>query len=175
MTNEPHSTLGTTRLERTYDAPPDRIWELWTTPAGIERWWAPDGFTTEVKALDLRPGGELIYEMTATAPEQVEFMQQHGMPLTTESRKRFTEVASPARLAYVSLVDFVPDREPYEHLTVVDIEPNETGSRVAMTIEPMHDAEWTTRLVAGRENELDNLARVAGSGTSSRPWPGGSA
>jgi hypothetical protein len=29
-----------------------------------------------------------------------------------------------------------------------------------MTIEPMHDAEWTQRLVMGRENELDNLAKV---------------
>jgi len=161
MTNEPQPTVGTRRLERTYDAPPERIWELWTTPAGIERWWAPDGFTTRVRVLDLRPDGELVYEMTATAPEQVAFMEQHGMPLTTESRKRFTEVTPPTRLAYVSLVDFVPDHEPYEHLTVVDIEPDGSGSRVTMTIEPMHDAEWTGRLVAGRENELENLARVA--------------
>jgi hypothetical protein len=29
-----------------------------------------------------------------------------------------------------------------------------------MTMEPMHDDEWTARLVAGRENELANLARV---------------
>ena len=34
-----------------------------------------------------------------------------------------------------------------------------------MTIEPMHDEEWTNRLVAGRENELDNLARASGTGT----------
>ena len=161
MTNEPQPTLGTRRLERTYDVPPERIWELWTTPAGIERWWAPDGFTTQVRVLDLRPGGELIYEMTATAPEQVAFMEQHGMPLTTESRKRFTEVTPPTRLAYVSFVDFVPDHEPYEHLTVVDIDPDGQGSRVTMTIGPMHDAEWTGRLVAGRENELENLARAA--------------
>jgi hypothetical protein len=29
-----------------------------------------------------------------------------------------------------------------------------------MTMEPLHDDEWTQRLVAGRENELDNLAQV---------------
>jgi hypothetical protein len=29
-----------------------------------------------------------------------------------------------------------------------------------MTVEPLHDAVWTERLVAGRENELDNLAAV---------------
>lgn len=158
MTNSPLSSTDATRLERTYAAPPATIWELWTTAAGIESWWAPDGFRTEVKQLDLRPGGELVYEMTAVAPEQREFMSSAGLPLTTESRKTFTEVARPRRLAYQSLVDFVPDHEPYEHLTVVDIQPDGEGARVTMTVDPMHDEEWTARLLSGRNNELDNLA-----------------
>jgi uncharacterized protein YndB with AHSA1/START domain len=148
------------RLERTYDAPPETIWDLWTTAAGIESWWAPDGYVTEVSELDLRPGGELVYAMTATAPEQVEFMKSAGMPLTTVSRKRFTELTPPTRLAYVSIIDFVPGEEPYEHLTVVDIQPDGDGSRVVMSIDPMHDDVWTERIVAGRGNELDNLAAV---------------
>lgn len=149
------------RLERDYDAPAQRIWDLWTTPAGISRWWAPDGFATEVSTLDLRPGGDLVYTMTATAPEQVAFMKQAGMPLSTQSRKTFTEVVEPTRLAYRSLIDFVPDHEPYEHLTVVDLTETDDGrTHVVMTMEPLHDAEWTGRLVAGRGNELDNLTAV---------------
>jgi hypothetical protein len=65
-------------------------------------------------------GGELLYAMTATGPEQIEFMQNAGMPLTTQSRKTFTEVIAGRRLAYNSLVDFAPGVEPYEHLTVVE-------------------------------------------------------
>ena len=149
-----------TRLERTYAAAPETIWELWTTPEGIASWWAPDGFETEVRTLDLQPDGELIYAMTATAPEQVEFMRNAGMPLTTESRKTFTEVEAPRRLAYRSLVDFVPDHEPYEHLTVVELAPADGGTHVTMTVEPLHDATWTERLLAGRQNELANLERV---------------
>ena len=148
------------RLERAYDASPATIWELWTTREGIESWWSPDGFITEVRQLDLRPGGQLIHAMTATAPEQVEFMKNAGMPLTTESRKTFTEVDEPTRLAYNSLIDFVPDKEPYEHLTVIDLEPIDNRTRVVMTIEPLHDETWTQRLLAGRTNELDNLAAV---------------
>jgi len=146
------------RLERTYPASADEVWRLWTTPSGIESWWAPDGYEVEVRELDLEPGGELIYAMTATAPEQIEFMRGAGMPLTTESRKTFTEIDAPRRLAYHSLIDFVPDHEPYEHLTTVDIEPTEDGVHVTMAIEPLHHQVWTERLVAGRNNELDNLA-----------------
>ena len=62
------------------------------------------------------------------------------------------------------LADFVPDHEPYEHLTLVDIEPSGDRTKVTMTVDPMHDVEWTGRLVAGRNNELDNLAKVLESG-----------
>jgi uncharacterized protein YndB with AHSA1/START domain len=149
-----------TTIERTYDATPEEVWELWTTASGIEAWSPPEGFSAEVTTLDVRPGGELAYTFTATEPGTIEFMQQAGMPLTVESRKTFTEVEPPRRIAYRSLVDFVPGVPPYEQLTIVEIEPDDGGSRVTMQMEPMHDDEWTQRLVAGRTSELDNLAKV---------------
>src|SRR6478752_6806360 len=151
-------------IERIIPAPVDTVWRLWTTPEGIGRWWAPDGFRTDVSALDLRPGGELVYTMTATAPEHVAFMEQNGMPLSTESRKTFTTVELSTRLGYRSLIDFVPDHEPYEQLTEIDLEPVDGGTRVIMRVEPLHDAVWTERLLAGRANELDNLARLVNAG-----------
>jgi uncharacterized protein YndB with AHSA1/START domain len=149
-------------IERTVAASPERVWQLWTTPEGISQWWAPDGFRTDVERLDLTPGGELVYTMTATAPEQIEFLRDNGIPLSTKSRKVFTELNRPSRIAYRSLVDFVPGHEPYEQLTVVDVEAVDEGTRVVMQVEPMHDAVWTERLLAGRANELENLARLVG-------------
>jgi len=148
------------KLERHYDATAEEVWDLWTTSDGIEAWWAPDGFEVKVRTLDLRPGGDLVYDMTATAPEQVEFMKNNGMPLTNQSRKTFTQIQPPSRLAYISVIDFVPGVEPYDQRTVIDLEPRADGVDVVMTVEAMHDAEWTQRLVAGRSNELDNLTKV---------------
>ncbi|TXK35956.1 SRPBCC domain-containing protein [Nonomuraea sp. C10] len=150
----------TENIERIVAASPARVWELWTTAEGISSWWAPEGFRTDVTKLDLTPGGELVYTMTAVAPEQIAFMEQHGMPLSTESRKYFTEIAEHHRLAYQSVVDFVPDHEPYEHLTVVELSSVEGGTRIVMQVERMHDEVWTQRLLAGRANELDNLAAL---------------
>ena len=150
----------TIAIERTYPASAAEVWRLWTTKDGIESWWAPDGFMVEVQKLELRPGGELLYTMTATGPAQIEFMQSAGMPLTTSSRKTFTEVVEGTRLAYDSTIDFVPGMAPYEHATVVDFTETEDGVHVVMTVDPLHDEEWTRRLVAGRENELDNLAKL---------------
>jgi uncharacterized protein YndB with AHSA1/START domain len=147
-------------IERIVAASPARVWELWTTPQGISRWWATEGFRTDVTRLELRPGGDLVYTMTAVSPEQVAFMEQHGKPLATESRKYFTEIVEPARLGYRSVIDFVPDHEPYEQLTEIELEPVAEGTRVVMRVEPMHDRVWTERLLAGRANELDNLAAL---------------
>ncbi|MFE9537344.1 SRPBCC domain-containing protein [Streptomyces sp. NPDC006691] len=157
MTSNSESPI---RIERSYPVPPERVWELWTTASGIERWWAPDGFTVRVETLDLRPGGDLVYTMTATGPEQVDFMRAAGMPLETRSRKTFTEVTPAVRLCYSSLVDFVPDVGPYEFPTEVVLRPRADGVEVTMTIQPLHSEEWTGRLVAGRENEMDNLAKA---------------
>ena len=95
--------------------------------------------------------------MTATAPEQVAFMRNTGNPLSVEVRKTFTEVAPPTRLAYLSLIDFVPGHEPYEHLTTIDIEPAGDRTNVVMTVDPLHDETWTQQHRAHRGNELDNL------------------
>ena len=149
-----------TRLERTIATSPEHVWQLWTTAEGIGQWWAPDGFRTDVETLALRAGGELVYTMTATAPEQISFMEQHGMPLSTTSRKTFTEVDAPSRLAYTSLIDFVPDHEPYEHLTIVDLLAADGGTIARMHVEPLHDEVWTERLLGGRANELDKLAAL---------------
>jgi uncharacterized protein YndB with AHSA1/START domain len=157
MTTEPTRSPKPTQLERTYDAPVELIWELWTTPAGLEQWWGPDGFQTRVSELELRPGGQARYVMTATGPEQLAFVQSLGMPLSSEFRRTFTEVERPTRLAYQSVIDFVPDQEPYEHLTIVDIEPVGDQTRVVMTLEPLHDEAWTREYSDHRSLELDNL------------------
>jgi uncharacterized protein YndB with AHSA1/START domain len=150
----------TETIERIIPAPRERVWELWTTASGIEQWWAPAGFRTDVQRIDVSEGGSLVYTMTAVAPETIAFMEQYGMPLATESRKTFTEVAAPGRLAYTSLIDFVPDHEPYDHLTTVDLDEVAEGTRVRMTVEALHDDVWTQRLVEGRTNELDNLVAL---------------
>ena len=150
----------TITLERFLNAGIDEVWELWTTPSGVEAWWGPDGFEVKVRAMDLRPGGEMTYVMTATAPDQVDFMRKAGMPIATEARLTFVDVDPPRRLAYNHMADFIPGVPPYLVATQVDLEPTDQGARLLLKIQAMHDREWTGRMVQGWENELDKLARL---------------
>ena len=145
-------------LERTYDATPAEVWDLWTTKDGIEAWWGPDGFKVEVEALDLRPGGDCVYAMSATGPEQMDYMTQAGMPLITQHRLTYLEVDPPHRLAYKSVADFIPDVEPYEVQTHLELKAIEDGTRMVLTFDSMHDDRWTQLATMGHESELNRLA-----------------
>ena len=147
-------------LERVYDADLQDVWDLWTTKEGIESWWGPGGFAVTVRSLDLRPGGELHYAMTATDPPQVEFMKKAGMPLTQELRLTYTEVVERERLAYLHSADFIPGVPAYDVATLVELVATPQGVRMRLTFDAMHSEEWTQRAVMGWESELGKLAAV---------------
>ena len=144
-------------LERVYRADIQDVWDLWTTREGIESWWGPGGFAVTVHTLDLRAGGELLYSMTAVDPPQIEFMRKAGMPLSHKARITFTEVVPLRRLAYVHLADFIPGVDPYDVATVVELQATAEGIRMTLTLDPMHNEEWTQRAVMGWESELGKL------------------
>jgi uncharacterized protein YndB with AHSA1/START domain len=147
-------------MERTFDAPIEDVWDLWTTKEGLESWWGPEGFTVTVHAIDLRPGGEMRYAMRATAPDVVEGMKRMGMPLVTEARLTYAEISPRQRLAYVHVADFVPGVAAYDIATEVKLFTASPGVRMVVTIDAMHDERWTELAVKGWESQLGKAARA---------------
>src|SRR2546422_9000915 len=119
----------------------------------------PEGSTTTVHKLDLRPGGEFEYAMTATRQELIEGMKAMGLPLTSVARGTYTEVTRPRRLAYTTLADFIPGVAPYEVAAFVEIQPLGRGVRMVVTEDAMHDELWTERSTMGMNSSLDRLAK----------------
>src|SRR5437879_13910376 len=50
-------------IERVFDAPREKVWEAWTTPEMVKKWWGPEGFTAPSIKIDLKVGGKYIYCM----------------------------------------------------------------------------------------------------------------
>ena len=147
-------------LERTYEATPQEIWDLWTTKEGIESWWGPDGFAVRVTSLDLRPGGRLAYDMVAVAPEMVDFMNKNGMPVAQPCSLIYTEVTPTERLAWRNAVDFVPGVPAYETTSELVLRAIGATVELVLTFDPMHDAVWSERQTQGWQMELGKLANV---------------
>ncbi|MBD3920493.1 SRPBCC family protein [Paenibacillus sp. PR3] len=48
---------------RQFDVPKERVYEAWTTPELLARWWGPNGFTNTFHEFDPRPGGDWRFIM----------------------------------------------------------------------------------------------------------------
>jgi len=58
-------------IVRTFDAPRALVWKMWTDPAHVAAWWAPEHFTTPVVRMDVRPGGAI--HMVMRGPDGADF------------------------------------------------------------------------------------------------------
>ncbi|HEX2317031.1 MAG TPA: SRPBCC domain-containing protein [Thermomonospora sp.] len=51
-------------LERIIRAPRTTVWNAWTDPSRLERWWIPAPSRCRVDRLDLRPGGAFVTSLS---------------------------------------------------------------------------------------------------------------
>lgn len=58
-----NSAKRTVTLKRTFDAPIDLVWEAWTEPEHIAKWWSPKGMETKVIEHEFKVGGKWKYVM----------------------------------------------------------------------------------------------------------------
>jgi uncharacterized protein YndB with AHSA1/START domain len=54
----------TMTIDAEFEAPAERVWQLWSDPRQLERWWGPPTYPATVTAHDLKPGGRVVYHMT---------------------------------------------------------------------------------------------------------------
>jgi uncharacterized protein YndB with AHSA1/START domain len=53
-----------------FDAPVERVWQLWAEPRQLERWWGPPSHPATVEEHDLTLGGDVTYFMTSPEGEK---------------------------------------------------------------------------------------------------------
>ena len=63
-------------LERTLDAPVDLVWQAYTDPEHLKKWFAPKPYEISELEMDLRPGG--VFRIRMTGPDG--FDTGHGTP-----------------------------------------------------------------------------------------------
>ncbi|HET6398354.1 MAG TPA: SRPBCC domain-containing protein [Candidatus Thermoplasmatota archaeon] len=144
------------RLVRHFQASPQRVFDMWTTPELLAKWWGESakdmGFTFRVARLEPREGG--AYDIVM-ANEQYGELHNHGV---------YTEFVPGKRLAYRWDFDIflAPGEKPYPIMVRIDLEEvptmtGATGTRMTFTQGPMAKAEHTE---GSRQGVRANLAKL---------------
>lgn len=73
-----------------FEAPPERVWDVWENPRKLERWWGPPGWPATYTRHEFQVGGESRYYMTGPEGER-----HHGW-------LRFDRIDAPRRCEFAN-------------------------------------------------------------------------
>jgi uncharacterized protein YndB with AHSA1/START domain len=65
VANDPSLSARDLVISRMFLAPRPLVWQAWTDPAHLVKWWGPHRYTTPRAEIDLRPGGAVLLDMQA--------------------------------------------------------------------------------------------------------------
>lgn len=107
-----------------FDAPVERVWQLWADPRRLERWWGPPGYPATFETYEFTEGGQARYHM------------RDGEGQTYPGWWTITAIEEPHRLEFDDgFIDAEGERSVEmgsTHAGVV-LEPLDDGTRMTLT------------------------------------------
>ncbi|MGG3469567.1 SRPBCC domain-containing protein [Neobacillus pocheonensis] len=77
-------------ITRTFNAPRELVFKVWTDPEHLKHWWGPKGFALDITKFDLRPDGVFLYRMRS----------EDGFEMW--GKFVFREISAPEKLVYIN-------------------------------------------------------------------------
>ena len=103
-------------MTRVFDAPRELVFDAYTDPKHIAEWWGPNGFTTTVHEMDVRPGG--VWRFMMHGPDGKDW----------PNRIVYREVVRPERLEFEHGSDVEDD--PHRFQVTITFTEEEGGTRL---------------------------------------------
>ena len=143
-------------ITREFDAPRHLVYEAWTTPELVERWWHAKRGRVTVVEIDLRVGGKWRYAMVADDGMEVAF---HG---------EYRQIVRNERIVSTEVYEGLPDGVPQEQGATVNTATfTETDGRTQLTLliettsKLSRDAIIESGMESGLQDALDLLEQTA--------------
>jgi uncharacterized protein YndB with AHSA1/START domain len=143
------SEIAAFRIERTFAAAPEEVFDAWTNPAVLERWWAASpSMTSPGCDVDLRVGGSYVLRMRDDATGELHVVGGE-----------YREVQRPRRLVYTWCWQGDGGMHP-GHVSLVTVEFHREGDATTVVLEHSGLASEESRRNhgVGWQGTLDSLA-----------------
>ena len=140
-------------IEREFDAPARLVWEAFTTPEHVQRWWTAKRGGMEICEIDLRVGGKWRYVMTATNGMEVGF---HG---------EYLEIEPHHRIVSTEAYEGIPDADANAATNVMTLEERDGTTKLSILVTHKtregRDMHIESGMEDGLQDALDLLEAVA--------------
>ncbi len=138
-------------ITREFDAPKHLVYEAWTTPELVRRWWAGKRGEVTVADVDLRVGGMWRYVMLAgEGGFEVAF---HG---------EYREIVPNERIVSTEVYEGMPEGEAVNTITFTEADGRTTIEvLVQHSLQEHRDAHINSGMEGGMQESMDALEHVA--------------
>jgi uncharacterized protein YndB with AHSA1/START domain len=140
-------------IVREFDAPKHMVYEAWTNPDLVRRWWCGERGEMTVAEIDLRVGGRWRYAMIANGGQEVAF---HG---------EYREIVPNERLVSTEAYEGIPDADEHASLNTLTLTEVDGRTRLEVLVEHPtqegRDMHIQSGMEGGMQEAMDRLERVA--------------
>jgi uncharacterized protein YndB with AHSA1/START domain len=137
-------------ITREFDAPRHLVWQAWTEPELIGRWWSGNRGETTVAEIDLRVGGTWRCVMVTDDGFVAAF---HG---------EYREIVPNERIVATEVYEGMPEAEALNTVTFAEADGRTTLTMlVEHASKEARDAHIASGMEAGMREAMDLLERVA--------------
>lgn len=126
---------------RSFSVSAQKLWQAWTNPDMLVKWWGPDGFTTTIHQFDFSVGGRWIFTMHG--PDGKDYPNEAIFDEISENQLiRYRHLAKPAFSVDVHFSEL----DSATTLTfIMHFDTKEDRDSVAIYAGPANE-QWMTRL-----------------------------
>ena len=114
-------------IERVLNASPELVFDAWTQPEHVAKWWGPDGFTITTHEMEVIDGG--IWRFIMHGPDGTDY----------PNKIVFVEVLKPERLVYMHMEDNAEASSDNAFKTTVTFEAQ--GNKTLLTMRSVFDTK----------------------------------
>jgi len=140
-------------ITREFEAPRHLVYEAWTTPELVKRWWSGKRGEVTLAEIDLRVGGAWRYVMVANEGFEVAF---HG---------EYREIVPNERIVSTEVYEGIPDADAHASLNTLTLTEQDGRTTLTITMQLRskedRDAVIDSGMEAGMQEGMDLLEQVA--------------
>jgi uncharacterized protein YndB with AHSA1/START domain len=129
---------------RVFKAPRELVFEVWTDPMHIAKWWGPNGFTLTIHEMDVRPGG--VWQFVMHGPDGVDY----------QNKNVYIEVVKPERIVFSHV------SPPNFQMTATFARHGEKGAETKLTVRMLFETATERDKTIEKFGAIEGLNQTLG-------------